>query len=71
MVAGGEDPTQVYGEVEAYDIAAQRWAALPPMSTPRHGMAVERVGDTILALTGGTSFGVAPSTVAEVLSPLS
>ena len=71
VVAGGEDPTGVYAEVEAYDIAAQQWSNLPPMPTPRHGLAVERIGNQVLALVGGTAFGVAPSGVAEALSPLS
>jgi hypothetical protein len=71
VVMGGEDPTKVYADVEAYDVATQQWSALPPMPTPRHGLAVERVGDRVVALVGGTSFGVAPSAVAEVLAPLS
>ncbi|HEX2047974.1 MAG TPA: kelch repeat-containing protein [Acidimicrobiales bacterium] len=71
VVAGGEDPSGVYGEVEAYDVAGQQWTALPALPTPRHGLAVERVGDQVLVLVGGTAFGVAPSAVAESLSPLS
>jgi hypothetical protein len=71
VVAGGEDPTGVYAEVEAYDVAAQRWSTLPPLPTPRHGLAVERVGDKLLALVGGTAYSVAPSAVAEALSPVS
>ena len=70
IVAGGEDPSGVYNEVEAYDVAGQSWAALPPLPTPRHGLSVERVGDRLLALVGGTAFGVAPSATAEALSPL-
>jgi N-acetylneuraminic acid mutarotase len=71
VVAGGEDPSGVYDEVEAYDVAAQRWSALPPLPTPRHGLAVERVGNQVLALVGGTAYGVAPSAVAQALLPLS
>lgn len=71
VVAGGEAPSGVYAEVEAYDVAAQRWSGLPPLPSPRHGLAVERLGDRILALVGGTAFGVAPSSLAEVLLPLS
>jgi hypothetical protein len=70
LVAGGEDPSGVYAEVEAYDVAGQRWSALPPMPTPRHGLSLERVGDRLLALVGGTAFGVAPSGVAESLGPV-
>ena len=71
VVAGGEDPSGVYSEVEAYDVAGQSWSALPPLPTPRHRLAVERVGDVVLVLVGGTAFGVAPSAIAESLSPLS
>ena len=39
-------------------------------STRRHGLAVERVGAQVLALTGGTAYGVAPSAKAEALTPL-
>jgi N-acetylneuraminic acid mutarotase len=71
VVAGGEDASNVYSEVEVYDVASQRWSAFPPLPSPRHGLAVERVGDQVLALVGGTVSGVAPSAVAEALSPLS
>ncbi len=71
VVAGGEDPSGAYGEVEAYDLVAQAWSALPPLPTPRHGLSVERVGTELLTLVGGTTFGVAPSTVAQSLTPLS
>ena len=70
VVAGGEDPSGVYAEVEVYDVAGQRWSTLPPLPTPRHGFAVEHVGGQVLALVGGTAFSVAPSAVAESLGPL-
>ncbi|MGI8808475.1 MAG: Kelch repeat-containing protein [Acidimicrobiales bacterium] len=71
VVAGGQDPGRAYDEVGAYDLAAQRWSALPPLPTARHGLAAERVGTQVLALVGGTAFGVAPSAVVEALSPIS
>ena len=71
MVVGGEDPSGVYAEVEAYDVAGQRWSTLAPLPVPRHGLAVENVGGQVLALVGGTRFGVAPSAVAEGLGPIS
>lgn len=70
VVAGGEDATAVFAQVESYDVAAARWSALPPLPFPRHGMAVERVGPSVVALVGGTAAGVAPSRLAEVLSPV-
>ena len=71
VVAGGEDPRRAYDEVEAYDVAGQQWSALPSLPTPRHGLAVERVGTQVLAVVGGTAFGVAPSAVVQALSPVS
>ena len=70
VTAGGEDPSGAFGEVEAYDIAAQTWSTLAPLPTPRHGLALERVGNQVLALVGGTAYGVAPSKVAEALGPV-
>lgn len=69
VTAGGEDPTGAFGDVEAYDTASGAWSALAPLPTPRHGLALERVGNQILALVGGTAYGVAPSKVAEALVP--
>jgi serine/threonine-protein kinase PknK len=71
VVAGGEDPSGVYDDVEVYDIAGQSWSTLPPMPTPRHGLAMERIGDQIVAFVGGTLYGVAPSAKAEALGPFS
>ncbi len=71
VVIGGEDPSGVYAEVEAYDVGRQTWATLPSLPVARHGLAVERVGTQVLALVGGTAYGVAPSTAAEALGPVS
>jgi hypothetical protein len=71
VTAGGEDPTGAFAQVEAYDIATATWSALPPLPSPRHGLALEWVGEEVLALVGGTAYGVAPSKVAEALSPVS
>ena len=71
VTAGGEDPTGVFAEVESYDIAAGAWSPLAPLPTPRHGLVVEQAGNQVLALVGGTAYGVAPSKVAEALGPLS
>lgn len=70
VAAGGEDPSGTFPEVEAYDIAAQTWSTLAPLPTPRHGLALEAVGNQVLALVGGTAYGVAPSKVAEALGPV-
>lgn len=50
-VIGGEgNPeanSQVFEEVEAYDVAAGTWEVLEPMPTPRHGMGAAAVGGLV------------------------
>jgi hypothetical protein len=67
VVAGGEDAAKVFPEVEAFDLQAGRWSALPPMVTPRHGLGAAAMGNQFLALVGGTRAGVGPSAVTEAL----
>ena len=68
VAVGGEDPTHVIDAVQAYDIATEEWSSLPPMRTPRHGMAVVAVGDTLYAIDGALAPTHAESTsVAEAL----
>ena len=49
----------VFPETWAYDPAADRWAAGPPMPTPRHGLAAAAVGEVVYALAGATRAGAA------------
>jgi non-specific serine/threonine protein kinase len=69
VAAGGEDASDTYPQVEAFDVAAGTWSTLPAMPTPRHGLGLAAVGGSVFALVGGRQAGVAPSTVAEALSP--
>ena len=69
IVAGGEDASHTYPQVEAFDVRAGTWSALANQPTPRHGLAVAAVGNAVYALVGGTEAGVAPSAVAEALVP--
>ena len=58
-----------HGEVEAYDPTAGAWAPLPPLPTPRHGLATAVVGDTLYAIAGGEIAGDAePSPAVEALA---
>jgi N-acetylneuraminic acid mutarotase len=70
-VFGGEDPTQTYGDVFAYDVASDSWSeGLAPMPTPRHGLAAVEVGGRIHAIGGGTSpGGGSDSSFHELLTP--
>lgn len=69
IVAGGEDASSVYPQVEAFDVAGGRWSSLPNDPMPRHGLALAAVGNAVYALVGGVEAGVAPSAVADALVP--
>lgn len=43
----------VFAETWIYDPTADRWAAGPPMRTPRHGLAAAATDQTIYAIAGG------------------
>jgi non-specific serine/threonine protein kinase len=68
IVVGGEGPSQVIKNVQAYDIASGRWSQLSPMRTPRHGLGVAAFGTTLYALDGARATGHTESTnIAEAL----
>lgn len=52
IAAGGEQPTGVFGTVQAYDIASSTWLELAPLLTPRHGLGVAAVGPSLYAIGG-------------------
>jgi N-acetylneuraminic acid mutarotase len=52
VAVGGEEPTQVLGVAEMYDIANAKWSTLPPLPTPRHAEAVAAVGNTVYCIGG-------------------
>lgn len=54
---GGEGTNRVFGQNEAYDVAADRWLAYAPMMTPRHGLGAVAVGDAIYVAGGGPVMG--------------
>jgi N-acetylneuraminic acid mutarotase len=60
VVAGGEgnldDPSGVFSQVEAYTVSRDRWDALVPMATPRHGMG-GAVIDGVMYVPGGATRG--------------
>jgi N-acetylneuraminic acid mutarotase len=72
-VFGGEgnraDPRGIFDAVEVYDPAQDRWTPLPPMPTPRHGIAAAVVGTRVYLPGGATvqGFGVTP--VHEAFEP--
>jgi non-specific serine/threonine protein kinase len=69
VVAGGEDASNVYAQVEAFDVGSGGWSSLADDPSPRHGLALAAVGNGVYALVGGVHAGVAPSAVADALVP--
>jgi N-acetylneuraminic acid mutarotase len=49
----------LHAEVEAFDPTASAWTSLPPLPTPRHGLAAVGIDDTLYAIAGGTIPGSA------------
>ena len=68
---GGEmfSPRRTFDEAERYDPRADRWAALPPMPTARHGLGAGMLDGRIHVISGGPVAGLAFSDAHEVLSP--
>lgn len=58
---GGEavftDNDRVFAEVWVYESDADRWTALPPLPTPRHGLGAVALGDRIHVLGGARQPG--------------
>ncbi|MBO0679152.1 protein kinase [Mycolicibacterium sp. S2-37] len=52
VAVGGEEPTQVIGDVDMFDIADGTWTTLASIPTPRHAAVVAAVGNTVYCLTG-------------------
>ena len=69
VAVGGETSTDVLDTTFVYDIAREKWSSAPRLRTPRHGMTVIGVGNTVYALDGAEDAGHTGSTaVAEALS---
>jgi serine/threonine protein kinase/N-acetylneuraminic acid mutarotase len=52
VAVGGEEPTQVIGDVDMYDIADGKWSTLASIPIARHSAVVATVGNTIYSLGG-------------------
>jgi N-acetylneuraminic acid mutarotase len=73
IVMGGEGnpdaASGVFAEVEAYTPATDGWRALPPMPTPRHGLAAAGWDGRLYAPGGADRQGFGAVAVHEVLTP--
>ena len=61
----------MYPHTWAYDPQADEWTELPPMPTPRHGLAGVTIDRRVFAIGGNTAAGIgaASSSHVEVLTP--
>ena len=71
---GGERPSHqgdagVFPNHEQYTPKTDRWMALPPLPTPRHGIGVATLGGRIYVIGGGPKAGFAQTDVVEVFTP--
>jgi len=69
LVFGGEAPLRIFNSTEMYEPAGNRWIALAPMPTPRHGIGAVAIGGRVYVPGGGTEPGFAASQVNEVYTP--
>jgi Ca2+-binding RTX toxin-like protein len=70
VVPGGEGASTddgTFPQVEAFDVEHERWVSLPPLPTPRHGLGVVGIGNTLYTLAGGPQAGFAFSGVVEAI----
>jgi N-acetylneuraminic acid mutarotase len=70
-VAGGEasSPDRTFSQVEAYDPSSNVWTSLPQLPTPRHGLSVLGLGDTLYVIAGGPTAGLSVSNRNEAITP--
>jgi N-acetylneuraminic acid mutarotase len=68
-VFGGESGSKVFAEVEAYDLAANRWRRLARMPTARHGFGAVSFEGRIFTITGSPRPGGGGSRIVEVFKP--
>ena len=67
FVAGGEQPTGTFKEVDVFDAVAGTWTRGPDLPTSRHGLGIVAVGTTVYAVSGGPTPGVSQTAVCEAL----
>jgi non-specific serine/threonine protein kinase len=67
VVAVGGEAAATFPEAEALEVASGRWRSLPPLPTPRHGLGVVAVGDTVYVLAGGPRPGLHTSAANEAI----
>jgi hypothetical protein len=70
QLMGGEITTLggAFAANEEYDPIADTWRPLPPMATPRHGIAAGTIAGTVYTAGGGTTGGTSFSTTNDAFT---
>jgi hypothetical protein len=66
LAVGGEAET-TFDEAEALDVSAERWLALPPLPTARHGLGAAAIATVVYVVAGGTEPGYSFSSANEAI----
>ncbi len=70
LVIGGEGPTGIHHQVEAYDPAHDAWRELEPIPGGRHGIEAAVCGGAVYVLDGGAQpYGDHPTDTTQVYAP--
>lgn len=67
VVLGGQNATQTFDAVEAFDLANDTWVALPPLAQARHGFGAVVLEDVLYAAYGGPEPGLTTTSTIEAL----
>ena len=67
VVLGGQNATQTFATVEAFDLANDTWVALPPLGVARHGFGVVTHEGALYAAYGGPQPGLTVTSSVERL----
>ena len=69
LVFGGEAPLRIFNATEMYEPAGNRWIALAPMPTARHGIGAAVIGGRVYVPAGGSEPGFAATQLNEADTP--
>ena len=69
LVFGGEAPFRIFNATEMYEPAGNRWIAMEPMPTPRHGIGAVVIGGRVFVPGGGREPGFAATQANEAYTP--
>ncbi|HEX9816874.1 MAG TPA: kelch repeat-containing protein, partial [Candidatus Thermoplasmatota archaeon] len=69
IVAGGQDGSRTYAEVDVYDPSKNAWSTWPDMTQARHGFGLGSYADFVYAVMGGPEPGRTSTEMVEAFGP--